>query len=276
MPYLPAPFSPVVTPGEVELRPTLDREWLEARAREDPMAHAYAVWDLDRFPDRVRFVSALRDGETLGYILIWPLPAGASVVHWIAPPDLTEALVPALPPRPVVVIGPDAVRPVVERTRGPLAAYRLTGALAPAGHVPPSTPRDAQVRRLTSADRERLTAFAHSHDDRLGNGYAGVDPGAVPVWGGFHDGRLVALVNANVQLPRVWVLSGVFVDPAVRRQGWGRTIVRAAMAAAAREGAACGLYVPETRAPARALYLELGFRPVAERVWLDAGVDWMP
>jgi ribosomal protein S18 acetylase RimI-like enzyme len=260
----------------VELRPSVDREWLDAQARGDPLAHAYAVWDLERFPDRVRFLSAVRGGRTEGYLLIWPLPAGASVVHWVAPAELASDLAPSLPPRPLIVIAPDGAREAVTRARGPLNGYRVSVELAPPGHVPAPTPRDHDVRRLTPDDRERLVVFAQSHADRLGNGYANVDPGTVPVWGGFDRGRLVALANANVQLPRIWVVSGVFVDPTVRGQGWGHAVVRAVLAAAAGTGAACGLYVPETRAPARALYQDLGFRPVAERLWLDAGVDWMP
>jgi GNAT superfamily N-acetyltransferase len=265
-----------VAPAEVELRPSVDREWLDERARADPLGHAYAVWDLEHFPDRVRFVSAVRQGQTEGYLLIWPLPVGASVVHWVGPAALAPWLAPALPPRPIVVVGPDGIRPSVEAGRGPLTGYRISVAMAPLGHVPASTPLDGEVRRLQPADRPRLVAFAGAHTDRLGNGYAGIDPGMVPVWGGFEGGRLVALTNANVRLPRVWILSGVFVDPAARGRGWGRAVVRAVMVAAAEAGAACALYVPETRAPARALYQELGFRAIDERVWLDAGVDWMP
>ena len=84
--------------GAVETRPTIDRAWLESVARDDPILHAYALWDLDHHPGRVRFASAVRGTTTLGYLLLWPLGDGGTVVHWLGDAAETAPLLDHLPP----------------------------------------------------------------------------------------------------------------------------------------------------------------------------------
>jgi ribosomal protein S18 acetylase RimI-like enzyme len=76
------------------------------------------------------------------------------------------------------------------------------------------------------------------------------------------DGRLVA--TTLVSFPaRAGFLSMVMVDPAYRRRGYARRLLRAAHALAARRHRAhVALDVLETNGPARALYASLGYRPL--------------
>jgi GNAT superfamily N-acetyltransferase len=265
-----------VAPAGVEFRPSIDRVWLEAAAREDPVAHAYALWDLDQYPDRVRFVSAVRGTITLGYLLVWPLGDGGTVVHWVGPVAETRALVDRLPPRPLVVVCAETAGPEIERARGPTVAHPILVEVAPPGTPPPAGPQDERVRRLTGDERGVLEEFARRQRDRIGSGYAGIDPGRETVWGGFKDGVLVALARPTARLERLWIVSGVYVAPEERNLGWGRAVVRAVMVEATRAGARCALYVREEATAARALYERLGYTPVARRLWVDAGAGRDP
>lgn len=251
------------------LRPTIDRRWLEAVAATDPITHAYALWDLDRLPDQVRFVSVLREGTMQGYLLIWQAPGRPPVVHWLAPP-LPEVTA-ALPPRPLILVGPEEVRPLVHHARGPCVDYTVLLAAAPLGTNPPPTPLDAQVHRLTRDHVSHLERLVRECNDPMVQGYTGRDPGSEVIFGGFEGNALVGVACASVRRPSVWFVSGVFVRPEHRNRGWGRAVTRAVMQEAERAGAPSALFVREDRVDARAVYDRLGFHPVARRAWLDCG-----
>lgn len=260
----------------VELRATLDREWLEEAVRSDPVSHAYAAWDLARFPDRVRFVSAVEGGHTIGYLLHWLGHPSGIVVHWVGGENAAPALAAALPPRPFVAIVPPAVRDIVLRARGPgreFGVRLLTRGTATEGAA---TPDSSRVRRLSRADATALTDWVERQDAPELRGYRGRDPEAEPTWAAFDHGRLVGVARAAVRLPSVWIVSGVYVAPSARRQGWGRALVSAVAAAAEEAGAVAALFAREDRAPALGMYEGLGFRPIGRRLWLDLGTGLSP
>jgi GNAT superfamily N-acetyltransferase len=263
-----------MAPDRVDLRPTIDRTWLEAAAAADPVAHAYALWDLDRFPHRIRFVSAVRGDAMLGYLLVWQPTAARPFVHWVGP--ALEELAHALPPRPLVVLGPEAVAPLVLRTRGPATTFRVLVETAPLGTRPVAGAMDAQVRRLTRKDTSALESLARSASEAVAQGYAGLDPEAELVFGGFDGTELVGAARAVIRQPRVWLVSGVYVHPSHRGRGWGRALTRAVMVEGERAGAPSALFVREDRVAARAVYEHLGFHPVGERVWVDCGANLPP
>jgi len=259
----------------LEFRSAIDRTWLEAASSADPVAHAYALWDLDHAPDRIRFVAAAAGDETLGYLLVWLGHPVAPVVHWVGTDARLGPLADRLPSRPLVAIVPEEFRERVNATRGPARAHALLVLLASeTGALPPRP--EPEIRRLRAPDRGALSAWADRQDDAVVGEYAHLDPEAELVWGAFEDGRLVGAIRAAVRLPRIWVLGGVYVEPAARGEGWGRSLVETALSAARAAGAPLALYVREDRTPARTLYASLGFRSVGRRVWLDAGSGLSP
>lgn len=262
--------------ASVEVRPTIDRTWLEEAAARDPIAHAFALWDLDRNPGRVRFFSAVEGSTTLGYLLVWLGHPRAPVVHWFGTGAVTEMLAPMLPARPCVAIVPAEVLAAVESARGPGRTYRVLVLVRPprAGGPTPIVPE--AVRRLTRRDVSRIGAWAERQDDPVVAEYPFLDPEAEMVWGAFDRERLVGVARAEVRLPNVWVLGGVFVEPAQRGQGWGRALLAAALRAAGATRAQVALYVREDRGPARGLYESVGFLPVGHRIWVDLGAGIAP
>jgi ribosomal protein S18 acetylase RimI-like enzyme len=261
---------------KVELRPTIDRAWLEASAEREPVDHAYALWDLDQFPDRIRIVSAVRNGATVGYLLIWMGLPNAAVVHWHGTGAGTERLAAALPSRPLVVITPPEARPLVLAARGAGAEYPERMMFRPAGTIGPAPRAAGGVRRLVSSDASELWAWAMRHPDPLVNEYPGLDPGSEAVWGAFEGGRLVGAARAAVRLPKEWIVAGVFVEPGARRRRHGESLLAEIVEEASRHGAGTGLYVREDRPDAGRLYERLGFRTLGERVWLDLGAGVAP
>ncbi len=256
-------------PEPAELRPTIDRSWLEGAERSDPIAHAYALWDLDRFPDRVRFVSALVGGRPVGYLLCWEVPDHLPVVQWMAPP--IPELATALPSRPLRVNAPAYAAALVRSARAPCTEQPLLLESAPLGIPLPATPFDGRVRQIEREDAATLYALARSVPDEMAASYVGLDPGAEAIFGGFDGRQLVAVARASVRRPSVWFVSGVFVRPEFRGRGWGKAVARAVVMAARSAGASAALYVREARADARAAYEGLGFRPVDRRILLDCG-----
>jgi len=265
-----------MTGSVVELRPTIDRAWLERAAAVHPITHAFALWDLERTPDRVRFFSAVEGDTPLGYLLVWLGHPTATIVHWVGDDPLLAGLARLLPPRPLVAIVPRGVRDLVVAARGPAREYaslqmaRIAAATTPASEPAPG------VRPLERTDVPRLAAWARRQRDPVVATYPYLDPEADRIWGAFEGAELVGAVHAEVRLPRVWILGGVYVDPSVRGQGYGRALVGAAVHAAEATGAQVGLYVREDREDARRVYEDLGFRTVDRRVWLDLGAGLAP
>lgn len=258
-----------------DLRPTIDRSWLERRAVGEPVAHAYPLWDLDQYPDRIRFVTAFQDDVPVAYFLVWSGPAGVPVVHWYGEASSATPLARALPDRPLVAIVPPEVRDAVTAARGvgreipERILWRARGPGAPARS------HDA-VRRLRPTDRDGLIELAHQHPDPETGAYPHLDLERELAWGAFLDGRIVGVARAAVRLPREWVLGGVFVVPEFRRRGLGDRLVRSVVEAAEAAGAGIGLFVREDREPALRLYARQGFRPVGRRLWLDLGAGLEP
>lgn len=260
----------------IELRPTIDRDWLEREEARQPLAHAFALWDLERTPDRVRFFSAVEDDVPVGYLLVWLGHPTATIVHWVGRHPAMRGLVELLPPRPLIAIVPEEVRDLVIAARGPareLASLQMVRTTA--ATTPPPEPEPG-IRLLDRRDVPRLIEWARRQAEPVVSAYAYLDPEDVQVWGAFEGERLVGTVYVQVRLPRIWVLSGVYVDARARGRGVGRALVRSAVAAAEATGAQVGLYVREDRDDARRLYEDLGFRTVDRKVWLDLGAGLAP
>lgn len=253
-------------PVAEELVEGVDREWLEQRARSDPVAHAWAIWDLDREPGRFRIVSLLRDGQTIGYLLVW-YAGGAPRVHWVSSDPTDGMLALGLPLPPVIAIVPERVAAAVAERLHSTQSYPLD-VLVCAGRT--LTPPEPRVRRLRPSDLPALTELISRHPDPEMRGYANLDLDRASVWGAFESDRLAAVARIAVQLPAVWIITGVYTDPAFRGRGLGRAVTGAATDDALAAGARAALYVRADNAAAQTIYRELGFEPVDRRIWIDA------
>ncbi len=259
--------------GPARIEEGIDRGWLRAQAQRDPFTHAFSVWDLEHAPDRVRFVRLIEDGAPRAYLLVWLGNPRSPVVHWIGRGDGDDLLAGALPPRPFVAVVPAGAEAAVGRARGPIATYPLLGMRREPGPVP-ATARGC--RRLRAADTDALRDLAREYIGPLTSSYATADPEREPIWGVFEGLRLVGVARAQVTLPGIWVIGGVFTAPDARNRGVAGATTAALVRTAAATGAAAGLWVRAENTPARRVYERLGFRVAAHRLWVDAGAAAAP
>lgn len=250
----------------------IDRKWLEAQAEVDPIAHAWALWDLDHVPDRVRFVSLRRESRTVGYLLVW-YGGGAPRVHWVSTDTADGLLTVGLPQPPVIALVPERVAAGIAERLHATVSYPVD-VLACTGRT--LTSLDPRVRRLRSPDSPALEALVAQNPSVETAGYAGTDLEHHPVWGAFEADRLVAVARVAVQLPAVWIVTGVFTEPPYRGRGLGREVTAAASGAGLAAGARVALYVRADNAVAQSIYRELGFERVDRRIWVDGGVGRSP
>ena len=250
----------------VELRPTIDRRWLQRAAEAEPLTHAYALWDLDRTPEAIRFVSAVRGEETVGYLLIWLGLKDRPIVHWFGEGPAALALLEGFPSPPFQAVVPPSVEPQL-RSRYPEARSSALLLMEREPRGPGIGPPN--IHRLRRTDLPALTELLRRRPEPELAGYAGLDPGAEAVWGAVEGTQLVGVARASVRLPRVWVVGGVYVDPTRRNAGLGRALVGAVAEEAERSGAVAGLYVRREAGPALALYERLGFHEVGRRMRVD-------
>ena len=76
------------------------------------------------------------------------------------------------------------------------------------------------------------------------------------------NGRIAAKCEFSAVTPEAVQLMGVWTDPALRRQGLGRALLREVCGHLARKGKSVTLFVNDFNRPAIALYESLGFRQI--------------
>ena len=258
--------------GGETLAEGIDRGWLEAQAQVDPIAHAWGLWDIDHEAGRFRFVSLLREGRTVGYLLIW-YAGGTPRAHWISTDPADALLALGLPRPPVLAVVPERIATAVAE-RLHTTQTSAVDVLVCGGRT--LTPPDPRVRRLQSSDARALADMVARNGEMELGGFAPQDLVRLPVWGAFEADRLVAIARIAVQLPAVWIVMGVFTDAAYRGRGLGREVTAAATADALAAGARALLYVRADNAPAQTIYREIGFERVDRRIWVDASASPPP
>jgi|GEM_PF-488264 len=261
-----------------EVTAGIDRRWVEDQARHEPIAHAYALWDLDHAPDRTEFWTYRSGGLPTAYLLVWRGIPASPMVHWVGDESALDLLA-ALPPRPLVAVVPEPLADRVVGARGPGTVYRT---LIMARDVGAGTLRpDGGARRLVPTDADEFRRFTATPDPEIGRGYGGADlvrltEAGESVWGVFDGDRLVGTARTPVHMPAVWLVSGVVVAATHRNQGLGSAILSALLRAADAEWVRCALYVRADNAPALKVYERLGFVAIARRAWIDLGSGRAP
>lgn len=252
------------------LEPGLDPAWLAGEAERDPVAHAYALWDLRTAPDRTRFVALRRGPGVVAYLLLWLGTPSRPVVHWVGPDDDGRELAEGLPSPPFVGVVPEPAVPWVQERFPELRAFPLLVMERLASGRLPRSRHASRLKRLGPPDTPSMRRLAEEYPELVTTMYATLDPTRTPVWGVVEGERLVGIARASVTLPNVWIVGGVFTVPDARRRGIGRAVTTAVTRSAHRAGARAGLFVRADNAPAIRLYGSLGYRVAARRAWVEA------
>lgn len=263
-----------MSPARTRVVPDIDPLWLERLYDADPATHALAVWDRLAWPESVEFWTLLEENVPRAYLLVWKGLPGCPVLHWVGSTDSPEPMLERVPPRPLLAIIDPEVGELLRRERGPTIEYtlRFRQRWGPA----PDPEQGRPVRRLTPEDRGALRALAEGDHSSVTDTYLSIDLHHEWVVGGFDGAELVAVARAEVRLPRVWHVSGVFTVPRARQRGWGRAVVAQLLRDADSIGAGSALFVRDDNTAARALYDALGFDTGVPRLWVDAGAERSP
>ena len=96
------------------------------------------------------------------------------------------------------------------------------------------------------------------------------------IFGAFADGKLASVASLVAWLPQMAVIMGVETKPEFRRRGLGAVAVSAAVREALTLSQSCSLFVRSDNAAALSLYREIGFKKVAEELWIDIGTGLIP
>lgn len=260
------------------LRDGIDPAELRAWAKDDPLPHAFALYDLEHFPQKIRFVSVRAQGKLAAYLLIWYGDPSVPVVHWVGE-SFPELLARGLPVPPFVALVPPRA---VDAARGASGTARTYGIRvlhrAPEGAEggpPRMAPAGVEVRRLATQDQGRVAALARAQPEmQFLRQLAESDLSKVRVFGAFSDEtapRLLACARTLAELPDLWMIGGVYTAPDERGKGLARAVVGALVQAARGKRVGCGLYVREDNPAALRVYLSLGFREAFPCIWIDGG-----
>ncbi len=264
-----------MTGSERSLVEGIDREWLFAAAEEDPVRHAYAVWDLKQAPDRVRFVTARVGKRVLAYLLIWYGHPAGPVVHWVGAGCSASFLTGGLPARPVLAVVPEEVTDEVSTALQPVERVPLL-VLTHGPSIVSRRAREDGVRALTSHDARAVAALVKDRPDLVLDAYRSLPIGHEPSWGYFEGPRLLGVIRVAVHLPRVWVLGGVFAVLEARGIGIGTALAATATRAAIAAHATPVLALREDNRPARHAYERIGYHVFERRCWIDGGTGLLP
>lgn len=256
------------------VRPGIDPGWLDHLYLHDPADHALAVWDTQVWPEMVEFHTLFEDTTPAAYLLGWHGLPECPVLHWHGQPADPAPLLATFPRRPFLAIVPPELREPISARHAPVRLYPLHLRRRPA--APPPAPPEVPVRRLGRGDLEELRRLANEDHSSVTETYLTLDPERDWVAGAFEGHRLVAVARAEVRLPRIWHVSGVYTHPDRRGRGYARSAVGAVLGAAYAEGASTALFVRDDNEPARRLYDRLGFEPGTARTWIDAGANRVP
>lgn len=261
----------------VELCEGIDLAELRAWAASDPLQHAFALYDVEHFADRIRFVSVRSEGELAAYLLVWYGDPSGLWVHWVGT-NAPEVLVRGLPAPPFTAYAPPEVVELVRhsvpvRSARPLHVMRRLrglGPSSPASALPPGV----AVRRLTPEDLPMVRRFGEAHAGDAGGPPPGdLDPLGPRVHAAVLEGpvpRILALARDMIELPTVWIIGGVYTEAEERGKGLARAVVASLIDVAQEAGADSALYVLEDNAAALRTYTSLGFCTVTRKVLMDA------
>ncbi len=263
----------------LERTPRLPPAEVEPFLPENPVDHAFTLYDQARFPELVRFVTCRVGGRLRAYLLIWEGEPALPEVHWLGSDEPWEELAESLPPRPFVATVPPRLTELIERVRGPTRVFPLDVMVRPAAGVPPLRSEDGRtlVRRLEAHDLSPLepgSEFSHALPPSLLKGGSG--PRAYGAFRPEEGNRPLAVARTLVELPGLWVLGGIFTEPDHRRQGLAEAVTTRLVEEAHQRGADCALYVRSDNEGAVRLYRGLGFVFHHALRWIDAGAFRTP
>jgi RimJ/RimL family protein N-acetyltransferase len=246
-----------------------------------PGTHAWAIQDLQLWPDRTRlhYVSPRRERQDIDYLLETGHPA-TQHSKTLVMGGTVEGVKPLLEKLPQ---GPWTMR----ETPAPL--WKALQSVVPSAKVylercmetTRATFRPAKgsghVRRLTLADVDALVAYMGAPPQAAAS-FVGWIQGAClyGCWERADGGELQAIASTFVQVPEVTELVGISTRKASRGKGYGTAVTSALTAVGLERSPLVTLTVLDDNTAAQRLYEKLGYVRCEDRIWVDHGANSSP
>jgi GNAT superfamily N-acetyltransferase len=236
---------------------------------QDPLTHAYLLYDLVYEPDRTDAWFEVNEGEVAGYALVWRGPREAGVHLWGRLED-PAAYVPGLESI-IMVHSEGLLGPLLASLKGRGSA-RVEWYLDMVADESTFRPIGAErAVRLNARDEQHVESFLRLSRARGLSLSAEEARGLLArrrYYGVFEGEELVSVACAYLRLPEVWIVGDVYTLPEHRGKGHAKTVTSAVTRDAVASGARALLHVSEANEPALRVYSALGYRAASRKPWV--------
>ncbi len=238
--------------------------------REDPITHAYLVYDLMYELDKTEVYFVLDDDQVVGYVLIWAGLRRLGIHLWGNVKSLIEKI-PFTEASVIQLYDASFLNSVITFLRGRSRAevrYFVDMSVdenrfrpcRPEGAVRLRAGEDVHVRALMKIKRAQGRALDECSIRELMERWR--------YYGVFKEDALVSIACAYLRLPEIWIIGDVFTHPEHRGRGYAKIVTSAITRDAVVSGARALLHVRESNVPAIKVYKALGYEVLRKRPWI--------
>ncbi len=264
--------------SSTKIADAINRPWLLERLLREPGRNAWAIQDLQQWPERTKlyFRQPDHEGARLDYLLLTGHP-GAQTAVTIVLDGSPEGVKPLLQHVPtgswLARETPADLLPTLQALAPDAKAYleqrmEVTRATFIPAH------KGSATRRLVEGDALALAKFKGA-PERAAPGFVQWIRGAW-LFGTWEGSELVAIASTFVRVPAVAELVSVETRPQDRGKGFATEVTSTLTKVALEESVLVSLTVLKNNEPAKALYAKLGYSAREDRIWFDNGVGSAP
>jgi RimJ/RimL family protein N-acetyltransferase len=245
--------------------------------RKDVIKHVFAYYDLQHEPEHTTVYAAYESNKQLkGYILIYTALDWTSVILE-SDEEAAEKLIIHAPENHFVTHTSPNLLSIV-KSRFPNEKHyvedwmtikkRETKPIKTENTRKLQTKTDAKkLARLLSTRKDRKNTDTNKHFEMITKH---------PTFGVFINNKLVAYAGSFIQLPQVWMIGGVYTNPAYRNKGYATQATFAITREALTNAETAALFVRSDNYPAIKAYEKIGYKKIGEKLWIDVGTGLKP
>jgi GNAT superfamily N-acetyltransferase len=244
--------------------------------KSDVIKHVFAFYDIQNDPEHTRIHAGFENGSLRGYILTYTATDVLSVI--LECENRVAAKLIQFAPENHFVMHTNPIFQAIIKKRFPWAKNYLENWMVlekEKAHVLDFR----NVRRLsTKEDAAALAKLVLNRKDRPRRSLKKYHEwiAKMPIYGVYVGNELVSYAGSFIQLPQVWLIGGVYTDPRHRNKGYAQVVTSAVTREALKNAELAALFVRSSNGPAIRVYEKIGYRKVAEKLWVDVGTGLRP
>jgi RimJ/RimL family protein N-acetyltransferase len=253
-----------------------NKEHFIKQVESDVIKHVFAFYDIQHDPEHTTIHAAFENSDLRGYILLYTATDVPSVILECGE-KIAEALIAYAPKSHFVFQASPNLLPIVKKKFPHAKSYIENWMLARKENVKFISSK--LVRRLrTKKDAAMFAKLVLNRKDRpKRNLKRYVDwITKMPIYGVFKEDELVSYASSFIQTPQIWMIGGVYTDPAHRNKGYALLATSAVTQEALKKAEIAALFVRSDNYVAIRVYEKIGYRKIGEKLWVDVGTGLKP